>query len=316
MSATQQLVREQHIVPRWHLGKFTDADGRLWCYRPNRPPKKFAPKGTCWERDFYEYELNGKKTNNKYENWLGRIENDAATRLSLVLDRSQIGVYDATVWAAYVASSFVRTEKCRAHISAAMVQKFGEQTQSPDFIRRMQHELLKWGELVFYEDVKKSIEQIRSAMDNSPSFYHVSGLERNVASLAEAVMGKTWHTIQAPQGKFFLMSDCPVTSVEIADGEIRLGSGLGNEHTVVVLPLTPEYLFVAAPPLTRWKSVGLPNFVDSVNLLVTQFAHRRVYSNVNSPEVQSLVDLHINKVEFGKNAFLHASQNQNSSAGR
>jgi hypothetical protein len=155
MSAKQQFVRDQHIVPRWHLGKFTDADGRLWCCRQNRPVKKFAPKGTCWERDFYEFELNGKKTNNIY------------------------------------------------------------------------------------------------------------------------------------------------------------GSGLGNENTVVVLSLTPGYLFVAAPPFTHWKSVGPPNFVDSVNLLVIQFAHKRVYSHVNSPEIQSLVDSQINKVEFGKNALLPASQNQN-----
>jgi hypothetical protein len=74
--------------------------GRLWCYPQNRPPKKFAPKGTCWERDFYEYELNGKKTNNRYENRLARIENEAATKLPLILSRSQFGVRDTTVWAA------------------------------------------------------------------------------------------------------------------------------------------------------------------------------------------------------------------------
>lgn len=311
MSATQQLVREQHIVPRWHLGKFTDADGGLWCYRQNRPPKKFAPKGTCWERDFYEFELNGKKTNNRYENWLGRIENDAATKLPLLLSRSQLGVHDATVWAAYVASSFARTEKYRAQISAAMVQKFGEQTQSPDFIRGMQHELLKQGELVFYEDVKRSIEQIRSNMENSPSFYHVSGLERNVASLGEAIMRKTWHTIQAPPGKFFLTSDCPVTTVELVNGKVGPGAGLGKEHTAIMLPLTPECLFVAASPLMHWPSIGEPRFVDSVNLLVIQFAYNRVYSHVNSPDISALVDAQINKVEFGKNAFLPASQNQN-----
>jgi hypothetical protein len=61
MPVGKQLVRDQHIVPRWHLGNFADHDGKLWCYRPGRPVKKFAPKGTCWERDFYEYELNGKK---------------------------------------------------------------------------------------------------------------------------------------------------------------------------------------------------------------------------------------------------------------
>jgi hypothetical protein len=148
-------------------------------------------------------------------------------------------------------------------------------------------------------------------MDNSPSFYHVSGLERNVASLGDAIMRKTWHTIQAPPGRFFVTSDCPVTTIELIDGKVGPGAGLAKEHTAIMLPLTPEYLFVAASPHMHWKSVGEPRFVDSVNLLVVQFAHKRVYSHVNSAEIQSLVDSQINKVKFGKNAFLPASQNQN-----
>jgi hypothetical protein len=311
MPAQTQFVHDQHLVPRWHLRNFVDADGKLWCFRRHMPVKKFAPKGTCWERDFYEFELNGKRTDNKYENWLGRIENDAATRMQLLLDRGPFGQHDATIWATYVASLFVRTEKYRAQMSAAMVEKFGQQSQSPGFVRDMQYELLKEGRLVFADDLKKQVEQLRRNMDNSPSFYHLSGLERNVISLGDAIMRKNWHTVEAPAGKFFVTSDCPVTTVELVDGEVKPGAGLGKENTAVILTVTPKHLFVAASPRIYWKSVGEPKLVDSVNLLTVCFAHKRVYSHLNLPETKGLVDAYINYFEFGKNVFLPASQNQN-----
>lgn len=311
MPAQTQLVHDQHTVPQWHLRNFVNVDGMLRCYRQNRRVRKSWPKGTCWEHDFYEYELNGKKTYNKYEIWLGCIENDAAETLQALLNHRPLEQREAAIWATHVAALFVRTEKYRAHISAAMIQKFGQQSQNPDFIRDLQYELLKEGKLVFAADLKKNIEQFRVSMDDSPSYYHLSGLERNVVSLGNAIIRKTWHVIQAPPGKFFLTSDCPVTTVELVDGTVRPGPGFGKEHAAIILPITPEHLFVAASPLIRWQSVGDPRLVDSVNLLTVQFAYKRVYSHVDSPEIKALVDTQINQIVFGKNAFVPASQNPN-----
>jgi len=123
-----QLVRNQHIVPQWHLKNFADANGEIWRYKQHRPVKPSRPKGECWETDFYEYEWNGKKTNNKYENWLARIENDASLKLQIFLKDKQLSGLDATVWASYVASLFVRTAKYREQISTAMVKRFAELT--------------------------------------------------------------------------------------------------------------------------------------------------------------------------------------------
>ncbi len=81
MAAQKQLTRNQHTVPQWHLRNFADANGDVWRYKQYLPVKKSRPKGECWQQDFYECEFNGKRTNNKYESWLGCIENDAAVRL-------------------------------------------------------------------------------------------------------------------------------------------------------------------------------------------------------------------------------------------
>ena len=131
MPSQIQRTRDQHTVPQWHLRDFADASGQVWCYKQNRPVKRSRPKGECWERDFYEFEVNGRKTNNEYENWLGRIENDAAARLRILLGHSRLGQWDATVWASYVASLFVRTGKVRAQISSAMIRGSGARPEAP-----------------------------------------------------------------------------------------------------------------------------------------------------------------------------------------
>lgn len=303
-----QLVRDQHTVPQWHLRNFADGKGEIWRYSQGMPVKRSRPKGECWETDFYEYELNGKKTNNRYENWLGRIENEAAVKLQILLNHNRLGQRDKFAWASYVASLFIRTSKYRAQQSAAMVNRFREQADNPDYIRDLQYELLKKGELVFSEDLKKDVEQLHCNLENSPSFYHVAGLERHTASLANALMRKSWHIVEAPPGKFFLTSDCPVTTVEIVGGKGSPGTGFAKEHTAIMCPVTPQHLFLAASPGSQCLSVASPRHVDSTNLLTIRFAHTRVYSHVNSAELKALVDAEINQIVFAQNAFLPAAQ--------
>ncbi len=309
MAAQTQLVRDQHIVPQLHLKKFADTDGWLWRYKQNKPVKRSRPKGECWARDFYEYDVNGKRTENRYERWLSRIENDATPILEALVNRQELTHREMIAWASYVASLFLRTQKVRSQFSARMVQKFKEQTQSPEFTRDLQYDLLKEGELMFDQDLRKQIEHLRSNMESSPSFYHLSALPRHTASLATALVGKTWHVLEAPPGKFFVISDCPVTTVEIALGRANPGPGFGKESTTVLLPITPRHIFVASSPATRWKPVGTPVAIDSTNLLTIRFAHERVYSHLNSPAIKGLVDGEINQITFGKNAFVPANQN-------
>jgi hypothetical protein len=110
MASQKQFVHDQHIVPQWHLRRFTDASGALWVYKQNLPVKESHPKGECWERDFYEYSVKGRSTSNCYEDWLGRIENDASRLVDKLLGSpAQIRPSEAVVWASYVASLFLRT---------------------------------------------------------------------------------------------------------------------------------------------------------------------------------------------------------------
>jgi hypothetical protein len=306
MAQQKQLIHCQHIVPQWHLRQFTDANGSLWVYKQNAPVKERRPKGECWERDFYEYSVKGRRTSNSYENWLGRIENDASRLVDKLLGRlAQIMPSDAVVWASYVASLFLRTQKIRDQKSAAMI----EGTQAPDFIRNIQYEILRHGQLVFAEDVRNRVEALRTSLEGPSAYYHLIGLEETTAALGDALMRKSWHLLQAPKGKFFVLSDCPVTTVELAPGQQKPGVGFGHALAAIILPVTPQHAFVAAPALSQWKPVVSPRVVDSINRLTVWFARKKVYAHAKSAEIEALVNEEINQIVFGRDAFLPSSQN-------
>jgi hypothetical protein len=299
-----KLTRKEHIIPQMLLSQFIATDRKLWVYTKDRPPRPSKAENECVERDFFEFELRGKKTNNQYENWLSRIESDAALMLESIMQHRQLNRQDAEVWATFVASLFGRTRKVKAQISEAMTRKFQQQTDNPDYIRDLQLALLQQGELHYAEDVQRAVTEIRSTMDASPSFYHVSALPNRVRIIVESLLIRAWHTIEAPPKHHFLISDCPVVTYEVKNGQPFPGVGFGKENAAVLLPVSPKHLFVASPHHFRWNTVASPTGMQNINRLIVQFAHRNVYSHVESEEIRALVNAEIDAIMFGKNAFL------------
>lgn len=277
----KQLTRQEHIVSSSYLENFCDPKGCLFVYEKGREVRISRPEKECRERDFYEYEFRGRKTANACEDWLGEIENEAKSVLPLVLERRQLSQRQAITWASFVASLFAPTRKVRAQFSAAMIQRFRTETQRPEFVRDLQHQLLQGGELRYAADLQREIDELRAAMESEPAFYHVVGLPRKTAILSEALLHKHWHTISAPPRKFFVTSDCPVVTVARKNGEWSAGTGFGNENAIILLPLTPERVFFAVPAFMKVNSVVGPRFVDSTNLVVVRFAHRNIYAHVS-----------------------------------
>ncbi len=297
-------TRREHIIPRMLLSRFVGSDGRLWVYSKDRPVRQSKPENECVERDFFEFEVRGKKTENRYEQWLSHIEGDAASVLESIVQRRQISNRDAEIWGTFVASLFGRTRKVRSQISDAMVRGIRKETDDPNFIRDMQYWLLQRGELHVAEDVKRMVTETRAAMEESPSFYHVSALPNRVRILLPSLLSRHWHTIEAPADNRFLISDCPVLTIEVRDGQAFPGAGFGKENTVVLLPLSPKHIFVASPRHLNWKRVADPSGVRNINRLIVQFAHKNVYANASSEDVRVLVNVEIDTIVFGKNAFL------------
>jgi hypothetical protein len=104
-------------------------------------------------------------------------------------------------------------------------------------------------------------------------------------------------------GKHFVTSDCPVVTVERKKHSWELGAGFAKDNVVVFLPLTEQKLFIAASASFGFKSTVPDVAADSFNIATVRFAHRNVYAHQVSDELKALVDLEINQIQFGRNAF-------------
>src|SRR5271157_755941 len=166
---TMKPTRRQHIVSSRLLSNFTDDSEVLWVYTKDRHVRPSKPERECWERDFFEFELHGRKTNNRYENWLAQIEGEAWPILQLLIERRRLSDRQARSWAEFVASLFGRTRKVRAQISEAMVNRLRGQTDDPEFLRELQYWLLQRGELHYAEDLRKKVADFRTAREIIPS---------------------------------------------------------------------------------------------------------------------------------------------------
>lgn len=119
---------------------------------------------------FLRIRLNGRSTNNKYENWLASIEGDASRVVPLPTSRQQLCQADATVWSAFVALSLPERGRSASRFLTQWSARFEQQTDDPDFILDMQYELLRQGELCYADGLREDTEKLRAAMDASPSF--------------------------------------------------------------------------------------------------------------------------------------------------
>lgn len=244
----------------------------------------------------------GRKTNNSYEDGLGRIESDAKSILPEFIASQQIKPSEAAVWSYFLASLFWRTRKVRSQISSLMVSKLRAETKTDKFLREVQYAAFKKGELIFKDELRERINSFQKKFEETP-YYHVSGLPQHTHVLPETIARKNWHTISAPSGKYFATSDCPVVTVERKERSWELGAGFDKDNVIVFLPLTERKLFVAASASFGFKSTVPDVAADSFNLSTVRFAHRNVYAHQNSDDLKTLVNLEINKIEFGKNAF-------------
>jgi hypothetical protein len=132
----------------------------------------------------------------------------------------------------------------------------------------------------------------------------VSALPNRVRIIIASLLTRAWHTIEGPPGTPFLMSDSPVVTYEVRDGQPFPGTGFGKENTVAMLSVSPNHVWVASPHHLNWRPEATISSVNNINRLIVQFAHRNVYANVESEEIRALVDTEIDTLVFGKNAFV------------
>lgn len=306
MRNKKHLVRQEHIVPGWYLGNFCDVDGQLHVFERGKLPRRGNPEKECRERDFNEFELNGRKTNNAYEDFLAQLESDAKPVCEVLCTTGVLTAEEeVSNWAVFVASLLLRTRKTREQMSAHAIRQLQTEEEKHRFALHAQLNLAIEGRFLPYDYIRTSVERVIGSAHQNLPYYHLTTLPGRVLTLANALLSAEWKIIGAPEGHSFITSDAPVSTMEVQPNRnIIFGSGLGKENVAVFLPLNPKKVFMAHQQ--GWPTQGTFD-VELINVATIQFGHRNVYANYKSAELQKKVDTNLNNIVFGENAFRTAA---------
>jgi Protein of unknown function (DUF4238) len=307
MRKKKQRVRQEHIVPRWYLGNFCDVDGQLHVYERGKLQRRGNPAKECRERDFNEFELNGKKTDKVYEDFLAQLESDAKPVCDVLCTTGILTTEEVNNWAVFVSSLLLRTRKTREQMSAHTIRQLQTEEEKHRFALHAQLNMAIEGRFLPYDDIRPSVDRVIGSAHLNLPYYHLTQMPGGILTLANALLAAEWKIIGAPEGHIFVTSDAPVSTMEVQPNRnIIFGSGLGRDNVAVFLPLNTKKVFMAHQK--GWPMRG-PFDVELINTATIQFGHRNVYASYWSAELQVRVDTGLNSIVFGENAFRTAGGN-------
>jgi Protein of unknown function (DUF4238) len=298
--------RRQHIVPEMHLGRFANPARQVCVYQKGKPPRWSAVSKIAVERDYHEFSVGNTKSGYSIEDTLSNLEGRAASVRERVLNNLPASHDEIATWGLFVAALFLRSRKVRAQMSSRIAVELAGELRGVGELRQIQYELLKRGSLIPLAEVERQVASQLDKMLSSPAFLHLCRFHTAVPNLAHLICQKAWHILEAGEDSWFVTSDCPVFTAAIRERRLFCGTGFGLADTTVFLAIDPQHLFIAAPPTSKWNKVLGPADVDLINLSAIRFAHREVYAHKESAELQHAVDNNIDRITFGKDAYVSA----------
>lgn len=172
-----------------------------------------------------------------------------------------------------------------------------------DHIRDLQLQILEeHGQLYTASEIRNAGLKNFKRYD-TPAYRHIEAIVNSTPKLATTLGQKSWSTVNAFRGEFFVTSDAPVVSFQLRDNLSCPGCGWGHKDAYVALPLSPDVMFIASPPGVIWSRELDRVSTETMNKAVIQFASRFVYSNSLSTEISTLLQKLAGTLAFGESAF-------------
>jgi len=314
---------QSHTVPKKLLEQFAYYDPitkslRLWRYEKGRAPfAKASPKtatridGHFWHPDdpAKETELET-RLNDEFENPVNRFLFEIAQPgyVETGLHRQQLTFY--------VTLLFLRSEarrKASGHTLDVMriaVEKFlNNERQLRTVAAKWSIDLLLSGKmrsgLVTPNDVIKvarSVQADTTAADEIRRSY-VRTVEIAMSEVDERLMTGHWNYLRTEPGNPFVISDAPVVTWERLDnGLLSYGLGFHRPNVEVFLPISPLVCLHILPNVKRTRNV-LPASVAAINAAQAAFASRYCFTNVNSLELDQVLQPAFGAAELGVKSF-------------
>jgi hypothetical protein len=315
---------KSHTVPRKLLEQFAYFDNhtkslRLWRYEKNRPPYPNASPRTATRIDGHFNLPNIAAKEEELERRLAReFEEPVNEFLFQIGDPAFVATDERRrQLTRYVTLLFNRSEARRSatrhlhQVTIHAVNRFLENEQQVLTVAA------KWsidlllsgkvqGSLVSPNVVRVAAQGLLQNYDTEShrQTSYAESVERAMAFFDNTLYGGTWRFLNATATEPFIISDAPVVTWERLEqpGLFSYGLGFERPNIEVFLPLSPLICLQILPNVERTRPVQQPT-TREVNIAQTAFAGRFCFTNIQSDEIDLLMQQNFGRARLGVTAF-------------
>ena len=132
---------------------------------------------------------------------------------------------------------------------------------------------------------------------------YVDLIETSMQTVDGPMMSGEWKFLRTTPNKPFVIADAPVaTWVRSAENKLSFGTGFHRADVEVVLPISPLTCLHILPAVERTRDVLQPT-VEDINAAQAAFSSRHCFTNINSPELDHLLQPSFGCAEMGTKSF-------------
>ena len=252
-----QRTKGQHVVPRFYLERFTDAQGFVWNYDfPTGAVTARKPTKTAVETNFYSPVADDGGRVDAIEEMFSQIESDAAPLWDDLMHGKRMIGSDREQIALFIAMQHLRSPSLieAAAKTKAMMHHHTSQFIVSDehlFNREMDRQDSVAGVTTSLEKREQMRQQLLKPEDFTMEVSRHAGLPiiGGLANLAEVFVQMTW-IVGASRDQHLITGDCPVTRISDPKTFHRIygDGGFANKSVRVTLPLSSDRILELA-----WK---------------------------------------------------------------
>jgi hypothetical protein len=141
---------------------------------------------------------------------------------------------------------------------------------------------------------------------------YIHAVETMMAFQDEGMLHGHWGIMATDSAHPFVIGDTPVVTMERTEGNrLYFGLGFARPNVEVFLPVSPTACLHVLPLVTRTRQVQAPS-VTEVNMAQAAFATQHCFGNINSPEIDAVLQPQFGTVRIGITGFSthHIDSNQ------
>jgi len=311
-----------HTVPKKLLEQFAYYDlrtksPRLWQYQKDRPPwwKASPGRATAWDGHFADPANAAKE-----EQLELRLKQQFEDPVNEFIDKIGYRTFFLSPTCSRLLTGYMRMlftrSRARQAASKSQTEKMIEalrslrsnEQQISELSGRYTMEVLERGldtRMVTREEVIQSIDNVieKHSVADEPQRRYIHALETMIEFPDENVLNGEWHILRTDPDKPFVIGDAPVVTWERTDNNlIYLGQGFARPNVEAFLPVSPTACLHVLPRVVRTRSVFSPTSKE-VNMAQAAFATQHCFGNINSSEIDAVLQQEFAKVRLGTTGF-------------